>query len=103
MKERLSNIRIVRMWTDMVTLRGRSVRVVEHRTFRSKGPGFKTTYCCFEAWATSFTPLCLCLSEESVKAVSPFYLVSMPGEVKDLTLGNRKNLLWAHRAGALIL
>ena len=77
------------MWTDMVTLLGRGVRVVEHRTFRPKGPGFKTTSC-FEAWAISFTPLCLCLSEESVKAVSPFYLVSMPGEVKDLTLGNGK-------------
>ena len=24
----------------------------------------------------------LCLSDETVKAVSPFYLVSMPGEVK---------------------
>ena len=64
MKERLSNIRIVCMWTDMVTLLGHGVRVV---------------------W-------CLCLSEESVKAVSPFCLVSTPGEVKDLTLGNRKTL-----------
>ena len=103
MKERLSNIKIVRMWTDMVTLLGRGVQVVEHRTFQSKGPGFKTTYCCFEAWATSFTPLCLCLSEESVKTVSPFYLVSMPGEVKYITLGNGKTLQWTHRAGALIL
>ena len=25
----------------------------------------------------------LCLSDETVKAVGPFYLVSMPGEVKD--------------------
>ena len=87
----------------MVTLLGHGVRVVERRTFRSKGPGFKTTYCCFEAWATSFTPLCLCLSEESVKAVSPFYLGSTPGEVKDLTLGNGKQPVVAHRAGALIL
>ena len=31
------------------------------------------------------TPLCQCLSEETVKAVGPFYLVSMPGEVKDPT------------------
>ena len=27
--------------------------------------------------------ICLCLSEESLKAGGPFYLVSMPGEVKD--------------------
>ena len=35
--------------------------------------------------AISFTPLCQCLSEETLKAVGPFYLVSMPGEVKDPT------------------
>ena len=29
--------------------------------------------------------LCQCLSEETLKAVGPFYLVSMPGEVKDPT------------------
>ena len=27
----------------------------------------------------------LCLSDETLKAVGPFYLVSMPGEVKDPT------------------
>ena len=32
-----------------------------------------------------FTPLCQCLSDETLKAVGPFYLVSMPGEVKDPT------------------
>ena len=30
------------------------------------------------------------LSEETLKAVGPFYLVSMPGEVKDPIQGNRK-------------
>ena len=30
-------------------------------------------------------PACQCLSDETVKAVGPFYLVSMPGEVKDPT------------------
>ena len=35
-----------------------------------------------ETLAISFTPLCQCLSEETLKAVGPFYLVSMPGEVK---------------------
>ena len=29
----------------------------------------------------------LCLSEETIKAGGPFYLVSMPGEVKDPTQG----------------
>ena len=44
----------------------------------------------FEAWATSFTLLCLGLSEKTVKAVGPFYLVPMPGEGKDPTQGNGK-------------
>ena len=49
----------------------------------------------FEAWAISFTPLslCPCLSEETVKAVGPFYLVSMPGEVKDPMQGNETTLV----------
>ena len=29
----------------------------------------------------------LCISDETLKAVGPFYLVSMPGEVKYLTHG----------------
>ena len=31
--------------------------------------------------------ICLCLSEETLKAGGPFYLLSMPGEVKDPTQG----------------
>ena len=31
--------------------------------------------------------ICLCLSEETLKGGGPFYLVSMPGEVKDPTHG----------------
>ena len=31
--------------------------------------------------------ICLCLSEETLKAGGPFYLVAMPGEVKDPTQG----------------
>ena len=46
---------------------GRSmVRVPLQKTFR------------FATLAIPFTPLCQCLSEETVKAVGPFYLVSMP-------------------------
>ena len=32
----------------------------------------------------------LCLSDETLKAVGPFYMVSMPGEVKDPTQGSPK-------------
>ena len=88
--------------------------------FRSRGPGFKTTcdrawnfsvertvvqnhLCHFNAWATLFTPLCLCLSEETVKAVGPFYLVYVPGEVKTPHREMEKNLLWTLRAGDHIL
>ena len=39
----------------------------------------------FGTLAIPFTPLCQCLSEETLKAVGPFYLVSIPGEVKDPT------------------
>ena len=46
--------------------------------------------CHFEAWAISVTPLCPCLWEETVKAVGPFYLGSMPGELKDPMQGNEK-------------
>ena len=41
----------------------------------------------FETWASSLAPHCLCFSDETLKAVGPFYLVSMPGEVKDPTQG----------------
>ena len=37
---------------------------------------------CFGTLAIPFTPFCQCPSEETVKAVGPFYLVFMPGEVK---------------------
>ena len=35
----------------------------------------------------NFVQFCLCISEETPKADGPFYLVSMPGEVKDPTQG----------------
>ena len=41
----------------------------------------------FGTLAIQFNLLCQCLSEETLKAVGPFYLVSMPGEVKDPTQG----------------
>ena len=38
-----------------------------------------------ELWQFRLTHLQLCISRETIKAVGPFYLVSMPGEVKDPT------------------
>ena len=35
----------------------------------------------------SFTPLCHSISEDTLKAVGPYYLLSMPGEVKHSTQG----------------
>ena len=54
---------------------------------RMVGDGFES-HCGqlrFGTLAIQFTPLCQYLSEETLKAVGPFYLVSMPGEVKDPT------------------
>ena len=55
--------------------------------WRPGGPGFRIPLrqLRFGTLAIPFTQLCQCLSEESLKAVGPFYLVSMPGEVKDST------------------
>ena len=41
--------------------------------------GCETTCCHFEIWA--FTPICLCLSEETLTVVGPFDLVPVPGVV----------------------
>ena len=41
-----------------------------------------------ETFAISLTPLSQCLSDETLKAVGPFYLVSMSGDVKDPTQGS---------------
>ena len=48
------------------------------------GPG---TLLGVKTWLSALEIVYLCLSEETVKAVGPFYLVSMPGEVKDATQG----------------
>ena len=39
-----------------------------------------------------YTLLCQCLSEVTLKAVGPFYQVSMPGEVLDPTQPSRVNV-----------
>ena len=38
-----------------------------------------------KTWLSTLEIVYLCLSDETLKAVGPFYLVSMPGEVKDPT------------------
>ena len=57
--------------------------------WRPGGPGFES--CCSNfalgTLAIPFTPLYQCLLEETLKPVGPFYLVSMPGEVKYPTQG----------------
>ena len=52
------------------------------RTVNGSSPAAVKT---FGTLATPFTPPCQCLSDETLKAVGPFYMVSMPGEVKDPT------------------
>ena len=63
------------------------IRVLAWTGDRTVLAGFES-HCgklCFGTLAIQFTPLCQCLSEETLKAVGRFYLVSMPGEVKDPT------------------
>ena len=35
------------------------------------------------------TPLCLCLSEETLTVIGPFYIVLIPREVKGQTIGDK--------------
>ena len=59
-----------------------SVRAsIGDRTFDGSSPTSVKTFL-FGTLAIPFIPACQCLSGETVKAVGPFYLVSMPGEVK---------------------
>ena len=60
-------------------------RVVERRIInRGDGDSIPPT-ACTKLWQFRSPYICLCLSEETLKAGGPFYLVSMPGEVKDPT------------------
>ena len=64
----------VRGWLGMATRHSRpGSNPTSVKTFR------------FGTLPIPFTLLCECLSDETLKAVGPFYLVSMPGEVKDPT------------------
>ena len=54
------------------------------RTVNGSSPAAVKTFR-FGTLAIPFIPPCQCLSDETLKAFGPFYLVSMPGEVKDPT------------------
>ena len=61
--------------------------VVERRTV-NRGDGGSIPPAAISKLGQFRSPhICLCLSEEILKAGGPFYLVSMPGEVKDPTQG----------------
>ena len=40
-----------------------------------------------KTWLSTLEIVYLCLSDETLKVVGPFYLASMPGKVKDYTQG----------------
>ena len=67
--------------------------VVRAQDRQLRGPGFESNCCSFKTWAISFTPHCLCLSEETPLAVGPIYLVSMPVAVKYPTQGNGRKYI----------
>ena len=66
---------------------GRDGSVDRACDWQSSGRAIESHWDRLETLAISFTPLCQCLSEETLKAVGPFYLVPMPGEVKYPTQG----------------
>ena len=66
---------------------GNGGRMVEHRTVNRVDSGSIPPTAVLKLRQFHSPHICLCLSEESLKAGGPFYLVSMPGEVKDPTLG----------------
>ena len=67
---------------------GSGGRAVECRTVNRGDGGSILDGCSISKLRQFRSPrICLCLSEETIKAVGPFYLVSTPGEVKDPTQG----------------
>ena len=70
-----------------------AISPVVRRTLSRQQPGFasraRRVLLGVKTWLSTLeiVNLELCLSDETLKAVGPFYLVSMPGEVKDPTQG----------------
>ena len=75
---------IICLAESVTTARVRSGgHAVECRTV-NRGDGGSTPPTALSRLRQFHSPhICLCLSEETLKAGGPFYLVSMPGEVKD--------------------
>ena len=66
---------------------GSGGRTVERRTV-NRGDGGSISPTAVSILGQFCSPhICLCLSEETLKAGGSFYLVSTPGEVKNLTQG----------------
>lgn len=63
-------------------LRRGSSEVTAPDFLSSVRPVFDSTCCRVEAFATSFTPVWLRLSEKTLEAVGPFYVVPLPEEAK---------------------
>ena len=74
---------------NAMILLGMTVQWLDRMTFDREVLGSNPTGTASELWATLFTWLCQCLSEVTLKAVGPFYLVSMPWEVKYPTQGGK--------------
>ena len=71
----------------LVTLVGSGGRAVERRTVNREDGGSILPTAVSKLRQFCSPHICLCLSEEALKAGGPFYLVSMPGEVKYPTQG----------------
>ena len=56
---------------------------LERATDDREVAGSNPNWHCMETLAISFTRLCQCLSDETLKAIGPFYFVSIREEVKD--------------------
>jgi len=61
--------------------------MVEHRTVNRGDSGSIPPTAVLKLMQFRSPHICLCLLEETLTAGDPFYLVSMPGEVKDPTQG----------------
>ena len=78
------------MLLDREVARGRITRggrAVEHRTVNREDGGSIPSIAVPKLRQFGLPHICLCLSEETLTAGGPFYLVSMQGEVKDPTQG----------------
>ena len=66
---------------------GNSSRAVERRIINRGDGGSIPSTAVLKLRQFRSPHICLCFSEGTLKAGGPFYLVSMPGEVKDPTQG----------------